>query len=140
MSFNKVNAEDVGGEKVINDIFSELAETFGDALKLPINELCYCQKPLKRLRLNRPFSDWRCLSCFANQSGGVIFKCIDDDCVFERHSTETYQVCPSCFEWSGTDDILQEMEEKDDGMEIAFIHRQIHRSTIMISSESPFFC
>ena len=140
MFFNKVSAEDVGGEKVINDIISDMAETFGDALQLPMNETCYCQKPLMRRRLNRPFSDWRCLSCFKIQSGRVTFECIGGDCVFKCHSTETYRVCPSCFELSRTDATSLQIDEKEDGMEVPVIRRQINGSITMISLESLFLC
>ena len=137
--FRKVTSQHVGGEEILNDINSDIAETFGDTLQLPINEKCYCQKPLNRCRLNRPFSDWRCLLCFTKQSGRVTFECIGGDCVFKCHSAETYRVCPSCFEWSGTDTTSPQTDEKEDEMEVSFIHRHIHRSVTMISLVSLCF-
>ena len=124
----KVSPEDVEGEAILNSIKSEIV-TF----QFPISQMCYCKAPLHRSRFNRPFDDWRCSSCFAIQSGRVSFQCLKSDCIFKSHSSCNYRVCPSCFESSTESNGSYETDEKDDGAEDAFIHRQITRSIAMIS-------
>ena len=129
----KVNSEDVGGEAILNNIKAEIASILGEAFQFPLSQMCSCKARLHRHRFNRFFDDWKCSSCFVNQSGRISFHCVDADCSFERISSSVYRVCPSCFEGPREIHSSYETEEKEDGEEGTHIYRQINLRITMIS-------
>ena len=136
----KVRPDDIGGEEMLESINDDVAEVFQNASSIYSSQMCYCKEPLKRIAWNRPFNDWWCLSCFVKQSGRVAFYCNNNSCKFKSVSGWRYDICPSCFEWTDDDNLYEETDEKLDGKQRTFIHRQINHSINMISSDSPYFC
>ena len=134
----KVSPEDVGREAILKNIQSEIVGILGDALQFPMSQMCYCKSPLHRRCFNRPYNDWRCLSCFAIQSGRISFDCPVDDCSFKRNSSSVYRVCPSCFEYPSEMVSSYETEEKEDAVEGTYICRQINQRIALISSDSSY--
>ena len=134
-----VSPEDVGGQAVLNSIKSDAEKMINDAfnaLKVTFVQKCYCKSPLQRFTWNRPFNDWTCKLCFANQSGRVVFECANyDNCVFKDKSGWYYRICPSCFVLLDDDTIAHEMDEKEDemGVENEFIDRLFTLSIRKIS-------
>ena len=128
----KVIPEDVGEEAILNSIKSEIG-TF----QFPMSQMCYCKSPLHRFSFKRSFSDWRCSSCFAIQSGRISFDCINGDCLFKHISSSVYRVCPSCFEFSSDSDNSYDTEKKEDAVEGTYLYRQINQRIAVISSDSP---
>ena len=134
-----VSPEDVGGQELLNSIKSDTETMISDifnALKVTFVQKCYCKAPLERFTWKRPFNDWICTLCFANQSGRVVFECANyDNCVFKDNSGWYYRICPSCFVLADDDTIAHEMDEKEDGMgvESKFISRLLTLSIRRIS-------
>ena len=124
---------------MLGSINDDVVQVFQNALSIPMNQMCYCKRPLTRARFNRPFPDWRCKSCFAIQSRRVVFQCSNDKCLFKRHSGWIYRVCPSCFEWTEYNNFCEETDEKEDMMENTFIYRKINRCINMISYDYLYF-
>ena len=132
----KVSPDDVGEEAILNSIKIEIGTS-----QFPMSQMCYCKSPLHRLPFKRPFSDWRCSSCFAIQSGRISFDCVAGDCLFKRISSTVYRVCPSCFgclRESDSVDSCHETDQKEDGAGGSFVARQINRVISMISSDSLY--
>ena len=128
--------DDVGGDNVLNNIKRDVMEMFVNALTPSLNQKCYCTAPLERCKWDRPFTDWRCKSCFVRQSGRIVFQCPKDRCVFTRLSGYYYQICASCFKWTENNNFSDETDRKVDGMEKSpetLICGQINRSINMIS-------
>ena len=128
-----MDPDDVGGDDILNTIKRDVIEILDSALKLSLNQMCYCKAILKRSHWRRPVHYWRCRSCFANQSRRVAYQCCDDECSFKRVSGWVYRVCPSCFEWRENNNFCDETDEKEDGMERTFICRRINWNISMIS-------
>ena len=134
-----VSPEDVGGQEVLNSIKSDTETMISDAfnaLKVTFVQKCYCEQPLERCTRKRPFNDWTCKLCFANQSGRVMFECPNyDDCVFKDKLGSYYRICPSCFVLTDDDTTAHEMDEKENGvgMENKFIYRLLTLSISRIS-------
>ena len=125
----KVRPEEVGGGKALNDIKSNFELMLGSTERPAyLTQMCYCKAPLARAVFERPLKDWRCSSCFSNQSGRVHFRCDAEFCIFKRLSGVAYQVCPSCCRSTEEDS----MDEKDEDIENGFISRKMNRSINMI--------
>ena len=116
---------DVGGDDILDNIKRDVMEMLGNAFPLSLNQMCYCKAPLERGKWNRPFKDWWCLSCFAKQSGRVQFNCNNDQCLFKRLSGWSYLVCPTCFECTENDIRRENMDEKEDEIQKAFIGSKV---------------
>lgn len=98
-----MSPEDVGGEGILNSIKCIVMEIFESAVPNSMNQMCYCKEPLTRNTLLRPVPIWRCRSCFANQSGRVMFECLNEECLYKRISRWHYYICSSCFLRDGMD-------------------------------------
>ena len=120
-----MSPEDVGGDDILNNIKRDVMEMLDNAVPVSMNQMCYCKAPLERAKYKRSFDDWWCLSCFAKQSGRVQFNCNNDQCLFKRLSGWSYIVCPTCFERAENDVLRDNMDEKGDGIQEAFIGSKV---------------
>ena len=125
--------EDIGGKEILNKIKNDTEALFERATRLTMGHLCYCQRPLSRRLFNRPFPEWRCTSCFANQSGRITFRCPDDSCLFKRVSGTVYRICALCHDYTVNRNISRQTEEKENETDDTFFYRQLERSINMIS-------
>ena len=125
-----MDCDDVGGDDILNNIKRDVMEMFNNALKLSLNQMCYCKAILSHSHWTRPVPDWQCKSCFAEQSRRVAFQCSNDECLFKRisrccDSGCVYRICPSCF--------LQEgMDAKEDENQGAFVSSKVTQALNVI--------
>ena len=125
----KLRPEEGGGEEALNNIKSDFKVMFGSKERPNyISQVCYCKAHLASAAFGRPFKDWRCLSCFSNQSGRHHFRCTDEFCIFKRLSAVAFVVCPSCYRSTGND----KMDEKEEDIENGFICRKMNLSIRLI--------
>ena len=125
--------EDIGGKEILNNIKNYTEALFERANRPTMGQLCYCKQPLAECTFNRPFADWRCKSCFANQSARILFRCTDDSCLFERVSGTEYRICASCHDHTVNGNTLRKAENKENGTDGTFLYLQLERSINMIS-------
>ena len=124
----KVRPEEVGGEEALNDIKSNFKLMLGSTERSAyLTQMCYCKAPLARAAFDHGSPDWRCLSCFSNQSRHVHFRCSDEFCIFKRLSGVAFKTCPSCYWSTGNDKVDEKEEDNKNG----FIYQKMNLSINM---------